>query len=311
MKSMTGYGRAAARTERYEITVEVHSVNHRFLETSVRLLRSFSYLEEKLKDQVKQAVARGKTEVTLTMQPIGDKNTEVEINHDVVTAYLRAVAAENELLRGDGFKRNQIMMGTAVNEYGGATDALPFSTLLRIPDAFQVRQTADDPEEIWAQVQPVAEEALRQFVAMRETEGKRMGEDVAFHLDNLAKMTDAVEQLVPESVTQYYDKLYRKITELLGDHTVEESRLVTETALVAEKIAVDEELVRLHSHIAQFRAFLQSAEPVGRKMDFLVQEMNREVNTTGSKSQSLEITKLVVDMKSEIEKIREQIQNIE
>lgn len=304
MKSMTGYGRAAVRAERYEITVEVHSVNHRFLETSVRLPRSFSYLEEKLKEQVKQAVARGKTEITLTMQPIGDKATEVEISHDVVTAYLRAVAAENELLRRDGFQENQIVMDAAA-------DALPFSALLRIPDAFQVRQTADDPEEIWAQVQPVAEEALRQFVAMRETEGKRMGEDVAFHLDNLEKMTDEVERLVPESVTQYHDKLYRKITELLGDNTVEESRLVTETALVAEKIAVDEELVRLHSHIAQFRAFLQSAEPVGRKMDFLVQEMNREVNTTGSKSQSLEITKLVVDMKSEIEKIREQIQNIE
>ena len=124
-------------------------------------------------------------------------------------------------------------------------------------------------------------------------------------------MTNRVEQLVPETVQQYYDKLYKKITELLGDRTVEESRLVTETAVVAEKIAVDEELVRLHSHIAQFRGFLESTEPTGRKMDFLVQEMNREVNTTGSKSQSLEITKLVVDMKSEIEKIREQIQNIE
>ena len=293
MKSMTGYGRATARTERYEITAEVHSVNHRFLETSVRLPRSFSYLEEKLKEQVQQKISRGKVEVTLTMQTIGAKSTVVEINHDVVTAYLQAVAAENALLRESGFRRNQIMLGTAADENSNATDALPLSTLLRIPDAFQVQQVADDPDVIWSEVQQV------------------MAEAVAFHLDRLAEMTDAVEKLVPETVQQYYEKLYRKITELLGDRTVDESRLVTEAAVVAEKIAVDEELVRLRSHIAQFRVFLTSTEPVGRKMDFLVQELNREVNTTGSKSQHLEITKLVVDMKSEIEKIREQIQNIE
>mgnify|MGYP002520575424 FL=1 len=311
MKSMTGYGRATARTERYEITAEVHSVNHRYLETSVRLPRSFSYLEEKIKEQVQQAVSRGKVEVALTMQSVGSKDTTVEINHDVVMAYLRAVAAENELLRESGFPKNQIVLGTAASEFGGAPDALPFSTLLRIPDAFQVQQVTEDADVIWSEVQPVLTEALQQFVTMRQTEGERLAADVAFHLDNLESMTNRVEQLVPKTVQQYYDKLYKKITELLGDRTVEESRLVTETAVVAEKIAVDEELVRLHSHIAQFRGFLESAEPTGRKMDFLVQEMNREVNTTGSKSQSLEITKLVVDMKSEIEKIREQIQNIE
>ncbi len=307
MKSMTGYGRATARTERYEITAEVHSVNHRYLETSVRLPRSFSYLEGKIKEQVQQAVSRGKVEVALTMQSIGSKDTTVEINHDVVMAYLRAVAAENELLRESGLPKNQIVLGTAGSESGGATDALPLSTLLRIPDAFQVQQVAEDADVIWSEVQPVVTEALQQFVTMRQTEGERLAADVASHLENLESMTNRVEQLVPETVQQYYDKLYKKITELLGDRTVEESRLVTETAVVAEKIAVDEELVRLHSHIAQFRGFLESTEPTGRKMDFLVQEMNREVNTTGSKSQSLEITKLVVDMKSEIEKIREQI----
>lgn len=150
MKSMTGYGRATARTERYEITAEVHSVNHRFLETSVRLPRSFSYLEEKLKEQVQQKISRGKVEVTLTMQTIGAKSTVVEINHDVVTAYLQAVAAENALLRESGFRRNQIMLGTAADENSNATDALPLSTLLRIPDAFQVQQVADDPDVIWS-----------------------------------------------------------------------------------------------------------------------------------------------------------------
>ena len=167
MKSMTGYGRATARTERYEITAEVHSVNHRYLETSVRLPRSFSYLEGKIKEQVQQAVSRGKVEVALTMQSIGSKDTTVEINHDVVMAYLRAVAAENELLRESGLPKNQIVLGTAGSESGGATDALPLSTLLRIPDAFQVQQVAEDADVIWSEVQPVVTEALQQFAEKR------------------------------------------------------------------------------------------------------------------------------------------------
>ena len=284
MKSMTGYGRAASQTERYDITVEVHSVNHRFLEASVRLPRSFGYLEEKIKEQVQQTVSRGKVEVSLSMQPVSSKTTTVELDHDVVQAYLSAIERENVRLQ------KQAENDTAAKSYCIEPD-LTLSTLLGM--------------------QPVLAEALTQFVQMRQTEGERLKDDVAFHLTQLEQMTDQVEQLVPQTVQQYYDRLYRKITELLEDRTVEESRLVTEAAVVAEKIAVDEELVRLHSHIAQFRGFLDSAEPVGRKMDFLVQEMNREVNTTGSKSQMLEITKLVVDMKSEIEKIREQIQNIE
>lgn len=154
------------------------------------------------------------------MQSIGSKDTTVEINHDVVMAYLRAVAAENELLRESGFRKNQIMMGTAVSEFGGATDALPLSTLLRIPDAFQVQQVTEDADVIWSEVQPVVTEALQQFVTMRQTEGERLAADVASHLENLESMTNRVEQLVPETVQQYYDKLYKKITELLGDRTV-------------------------------------------------------------------------------------------
>ena len=151
-----------------------HDVNHRYLETSVRLPRSFSYLEGKIKEQVQQAVSRGKVEVALTMQSIGSKDTTVEINHDVVMAYLRAVAAENELLRESGLPKNQIVLGTAGSESGGATDALPLSTLLRIPDAFQVQQVAEDADVIWSEVQPVVTEALQQFVTMRQTEGERM-----------------------------------------------------------------------------------------------------------------------------------------
>lgn len=315
MKSMTGYGRASNQTEQYDITVEVHSVNHRFLETSVRIPRSYSYLEEKIKDQVQQRTSRGKVEVVLAIQALGGKSLAVEVNHDVVSAYIRAVENEHRRLLEDEtlscFRDEKKLLGAMVGDVYGNENCLTLSVLLRIPDAFQVQQITEDADTVWEQVQPVLAEALEQFLAMRETEGERLKNDVAFHLDNLEQMTNRVEELSPETVQLYYEKLHRKITELLADRTIDESRLVTEAAMVAEKIAVDEELVRLHSHIAQFRAFLQSDVPVGRKMDFLVQEMNREVNTTGSKSQSLEITKLIVDMKSEIEKIREQIQNME
>ncbi|WP_298483853.1 YicC/YloC family endoribonuclease [uncultured Ruminococcus sp.] len=303
MKSMTGYGRASAQNGGYDITVEIRAVNHRFYECSVKLPRAYSYLEEKIKDQLQSRIARGKVEVSLTMQNVGGKSLTVQVNHTAVSAYLTALLEENRRLAEE--------LDGGISEHAFLKQDLSLSTLLRLPDAFQVQQVTEDAEVVWAAVEPLLQDAVEQFLSMRMVEGERLKADVASHLDALEQMTFCVEKLAPETVQLYYDKLYRKITELLADHTVDESRLVTEAAVVAEKIAVDEELVRLHSHIAQFRTLLESDVPVGRKMDFLVQEMNREVNTTGSKSQSLEITKLVVDMKSEIEKIREQIQNIE
>lgn len=303
MKSMTGYGRASAQNGGYDITVEIRAVNHRFYECSVKLPRAYSYLEEKIKDQLQSRIARGKVEVSLTIQNVGGKSLAVQVNHMAVSAYLTALLEENRHLAEE--------LDGGISEHVFLKQDLSLSTLLRLPDAFQVQQVTEDAEVVWAAVEPLLQDAVEQFLSMRMVEGERLKVDVASHLDALEQMTYCVEKLVPETVQLYYDKLYRKITELLADHTVDESRLVTEAAVVAEKIAVDEELVRLHSHIAQFRTLLESDVPVGRKMDFLVQEMNREVNTTGSKSQSLEITKLVVDMKSEIEKIREQIQNIE
>ncbi len=303
MKSMTGYGRACTKTEHYEVTVEVRSVNHRFLEVSVRLPRNYGYLEEKLKETFQSQVSRGKAEISLTIQASEGKAMAVQINHAAVSAYLQALIAENRKLADE--------FDSAMCQNGFLPQDLTLSTLLRLPDVFQVQQVTEDADVIWKIVQPAMQEALEQFLAMREVEGERMREDVAMRLTALEQMVNHVEQLVPDTVQAYYDKLYRKISDLLKDHAVDESRLVTEAAVVAEKIAVDEELVRLHSHIAQFRTLLDSKEPVGRKMDFLVQEMNREVNTTGSKSQLLEITRIVVDMKSEIEKIREQIQNLE
>ncbi len=303
LKSMTGYGRTVSQQAGYEISMEIRSVNHRFLECSVKLPRNYGYLEEKIKERLQSRISRGKVEVTLSLRQIEGKTKLVEVQHETVCAYLSALLAENKRLA------TELEGGVSSDAY--LCQDLGLSALLRLPDVFQIQSTGEDEEQVWDVVAPVLDETLRQFVAMRQTEGERLQADIAQHLSAVEQMATQVETLVPASVEQYYQKLYVKLQELLVDQTVDESRLVTEAAVFAEKTAVDEELVRLHSHIAQFRDFLESNEPVGRKMDFLVQEMNREVNTTGSKSQSLEITRLVVDMKAEIEKIREQIQNVE
>ena len=302
MKSMTGYGRGTSKTEQYEITAELRAVNCRYLELSVRLPRCYVYLEEKLKELIQTGISRGKAELSLTILAADGKAPDIRIHHGVVKAYLAAMTEENQRLAAE--------LGGMASE-GYLPQDLTLSTLLQLPNAFQVQQVTEDAAVMWEFICPAVQEALAQFTQMREIEGLRLKQDIVFRLDALEQMVCQVEELAPRIVTQYYNKLYKKITELLESTAVDESRLVTEAAVLAEKIAVDEETVRLHSHIAQFRTLLESAEPVGRKMDFLVQEMNREVNTTGSKAQSLEITRLVVDMKSEIEKIREQIQNIE
>lgn len=303
MNSMTGYGRVLKQQDGYDLALEIRAVNHRYLECTVKLPRNYGYLEDKIKEMVQKRIARGKVEVALTLHRQETETPAVQVNHAAVCAYLKALLQENQLLA------QELDGGAAENAF--LPQDLGLSDLLRLPDLFQTVPVEEDAETVWQVVKPALEETLEHFLQMRQTEGAHLKQDIASHLDAIEEMTNQVERLVPESVQLYYDKLYQKIKDLLQDRVVEESRLVTEAAIVAEKLCVDEELVRLHSHIAQFRDFLESTEPVGRKMDFLVQEMNREVNTTGSKSQSLAITKLVVDMKSEIEKIREQIQNVE
>ena len=303
LNSMTGYGRVLKQQDGYDLALEIRAVNHRYLECTVKLSRSYGYLEDKIKEMVQKRIARGKVEVALTLHRQETETPAVQVNHAAVCAYLKALLQENQLLA------QELDGGAAENAF--LPQDLGLSDLLRLPDLFQTVSVEEDAETVWQVVKPALEETLEHFLQMRQTEGTHLKQDIASHLDAVEEMTNQVERLVPESVQLYYDKLYQKIKDLLQDRVVEESRLVTEAAIVAEKLCVDEELVRLHSHIAQFRDFLESTEPVGRKMDFLVQEMNREVNTTGSKSQSLAITKLVVDMKSEIEKIREQIQNVE
>lgn len=291
IRSMTGFGRERRVIGSREILVEIRSVNHRYYEFSAKTPRAYGYLDEKLKAFMHGAISRGKVEVSVFIYNQEGVNADIEINKTVASGYINALrSAAGEL---------------------GLEDDLKLSNVIRLPDVFTVVKVIDDEEEIWQQVSEVAGAALEHFVEMRETEGVKMFEDISSRLDMIEETVGKIEKLSPASVDAYRQRLYEKIAEVVGDRNIDEGRILTEAALFADKIAVDEETVRLRSHIAQFRELMQSSEPVGRKIDFLIQEMNREVNTTGSKAQELEITRMVVDMKAEIEKIREQIQNIE
>ena len=291
MRSMTGFGRERAIIGGKEYLIEIRSVNSRYSEFNIKLPRCYTYLEEKLKTLLKNEISRGKTEVYLSVTDIEDKSTSVTVNLPVVRNYL-------EELR---------KCGTIV----GLLDDLKLSDVFRMTDAFTVVRDEADEEEIWQAVKTVAEIALVKFTEMRKKEGEKLRSDILEKLSNIEQMTEKIEEISPETSAAYRQKLYDKLKELLDSVQPDEQRVLTEAAIFAEKIAVDEETVRLHSHFKQFREMADEKAPVGRKLDFLVQELNREVNTIGSKAQDLRITKLVIDIKSEIEKIREQIQNIE
>ncbi len=291
IKSMTGFGRSSLALENMDILVEIRSVNHRFLETSIRLSHAYSYLEDKVKKQIQNKISRGKVDVNLSIQLHGLNDIEVEINNSLAAAYINAMRSANEKL--------------------GLDDDLTLSSIMRFSDIFSLRKVQLDEETVWASVLPAVNEAADRFLEMRIIEGEKLYADLKNRLDSLEKLLNNVKEYAPETAKRYYNKLYAKITELLADRDIEESRIMTESAIFADKIAIDEETVRLGSHIEQFRSLIESDEPIGRKLDFLIQEMNREVNTMGSKAQDLAVTRCVVDMKSEIEKLREQIQNIE
>ena len=296
-KSMTGYGRAQRLANGRDVLVEIRAVNHRYYEFSARLPRTCLYLEEKLKGFLNGRVARGKVEVSVTVTRPDGKEAQIAVNRSVAEGYVRALREVNEAL--------------GCEEQPWLEDDLKLSSLLRLPELFTVTKEQDDEQEIWAVVSDAAGDALESFLAMRTAEGERLAADLSGKLTGLEQMLGEVEAIEPSVAESYRERLSARLTEILGDTNIDEQRILTEAAIFAEKTAIDEETVRLHSHIAQFRSLLEAAEPVGRKLDFLVQEMNREVNTIGSKAQELRITKLVVDMKSEIEKLREQIQNIE
>lgn len=291
MRSMTGFGRSRGILGGKEYLVEIRSVNSRYCELSAKIPRSYTYLEEKLKTLVKSGISRGKAEVFLSVTDVESRSTSVTVNIPVVKNYL------DELRR----------CGSEL----GLNDNLALTDVFRMTDAFTVVRTESDEEEIWNAVSSVAAEALEQFDKMRCTEGEKLKTDILEKLSNIEKMTGEVEKLSPKTTEAYCSKLRERIREILEDKQIDEQRILTEAAIFAEKTAVDEETVRLRSHFRQFREMCESVEPIGRKLDFMVQELNRESNTIGSKAQDVLITKLVIEMKSEIEKIREQIQNIE
>lgn len=294
---MTGYGRAQKIINGRDILVEVRSVNHRYYEYSSRIPRAYSYIDEKLKALLKSAISRGKAEVSVTINNIEGKDTVIAVNKDVAEGYVNALRSLNQQMGTDG--------------ECWLEDDIKLSKLLKMPDIFTIQKAPDDEEQVWADVAEVASEAIAKFVDMRTTEGERLFADVNSKADLILEMVGKVEELSPQTVENYRSRLYKKLSEVLESKNIDEQRILTEAAIFSEKIAVDEETVRLRSHIAQLKEMLVKEEAIGRKLDFIVQEMNREVNTIGSKAQDLNITKIVVDMKAEIEKIREQIQNIE
>lgn len=291
LKSMTGFGRAQKEIDGYVITVELKSVNHRYFEFSSRVPRQYGFLDEKLKSYINGKVSRGKIECYVTIEALNTDTADVVVNHTLATAYVNALKeiAETYELKDD---------------FGA-------STISRFPEVLIVRKSDEVEEKLWGYVQEVCSEAIDKFVAMREVEGSKMKDDIYSRGQFILDCVSYIEERSPQTVKEYNDKLVERVHELLGDVSLDESRILQEVAIYADKVAVAEETVRLRSHIEQLNTFISSDEPVGRKMDFLVQEINRETNTIGSKANDVDIARKVVDIKAEVEKIREQIQNIE
>ena len=291
ISSMTGYGTATGASGNLAVTVELKSVNNRFLDTSVRLPRLYSFAEEALKGLVQQRLVRGKVDVFVNIDASKDDSVVIRLNEPVLKAYQAAFSEMKQ--------RYLIPDDAGITAYS------------RLPDMFIVEKQQVDAEAFTADLLRIAGEALDMICAMRAKGGARLSGDIGGKLDELEQMRQFVSRRSPESVKEYQERLLNKMREVLEGSNVDESRILTEAALFADKVAVDEELVRLDSHIRQFRDLLSAGGAVGRKLDFLIQEMNREVNTIGSKCTDLEITKTVLEMKSCIEKVREQAQNIE
>ena len=291
VRSMTGFGRAKAQIDSLDITVEIKSVNHRYFEFSARLPRSYNFLEEKLKSFLAQNISRGKVEISVMVEDNSENATVVEINREYANAYISALKQLS--------KEYKIKNDIKVSSFVGNNDL------------FKVRRQVAEDEVILNAVLTVAKDALNNFIEMRTTEGERLLSDVKSRLSFILEKVEFIEKRSPETVNVYKNRIEQKVKELLEDTTIDEQRILTEVAIFADKVAVAEETVRLRSHMKQFESLLTDEQPVGRKLDFIVQEMNREANTIGSKAQDIEIAHTVVDIKSEIEKIREQIQNME
>lgn len=291
---MTGYGRGEKAFESRTVTVEVRAVNNRYLDVAVKMPRSCLFAEDAIKAKVQESAARGKVDVFVSISDTGGEGVLVKVNEALAQGYFEAVQTLNARFGGEGL-----------------VDDTSVTALARFPDVLTVEKAPVDAEEVTAQLLEVLELALADFGAMREREGARLAEDILNRADTIESLVACVEERSPQTVSEYRARLEAKMAEVLQNTQIDEGRLLTEAAIFADKVAVDEETVRLRSHLAQLRELLAAGGPVGRKLDFLIQEFNREANTIGSKCSDLEITRRVVDLKAEIEKIREQIQNLE
>ena len=291
IKSMTGYGSAKGSAAGLEISIELKSVNNRYLDTSVRLPRSFLFAEETVKSAVQSHISRGKVDVYVSIDSSGADDMAVKVNEPLLKGYLEALRH-------------------IAAEYSLAEDVSALS-LSRFPDVLSVEKKELDSEAVSAEISRIAEQALMDFDAMRRREGDKLMADILSRLETIESLVSVVERESPRTVAEYRASLEQKMADVLGSAGIDENRILMEAAVFADHIAVDEETVRLRSHMAQMRTMVKGGSPIGRKMDFLIQEFNREANTIGSKCQNSDIAHVVVDIKSEIEKIREQIQNIE
>ena len=291
IRSMTGYGSAKGEAAGLSLGVEIKSVNNRYLDVSVKLPRSLLFAEEPVKAAVGRHISRGKVDVFITVDASASDSMEVRVNEALLRGYIAAL--------------------TKLRDEYGLADDMSVMNLCSLPGVLRTARRELDADELLAGLMAAVEEALAGYDAMREREGEKLRDDVLGRLDEISRLTGIVEERAPQTVAEYRARLEQKLRETLAGLPVDDARVLTECALFADRIAVDEETVRLRSHISQLRGMASGASPIGRKMDFLIQELNRESNTIGSKCQNADIARVVVDLKAEIEKIREQIQNVE
>ena len=291
IRSMTGYGSAKATVAGFAITIEFRSVNNRYLDLGIKLPRGFLFAENEIKTCIQKRISRGKVDFFLSFDAVESDQTKIRVNTHLAEAYRNAITA----------------IGTEL----GLMSSPNALDIARFPDVLSLEKEELDQDAFMTQLIPLVEEAVDDFNAMRTREGGKLAEDLLQKADRIEELVREVEQQAPKTVYAYRERLESRLREVLADTSVAEDRIVAEAAIFADRVATDEETVRLHSHLSQFRKLMQDGSPIGRKLDFLIQEFNREANTIGSKCQDSEIAYLVVELKSEIEKIREQVQNIE
>lgn len=291
MKSMTGYGRARMECHGRTITVEMKAVNHRYFDCTVKVPRQYGFLEDVVKKEASARIARGKVEIFITIEIQTNDDIAVKVNYPLAEQYLTALQSLSERYH--------------------LTNDITVSQLAALPDVIGSERIEQDSETLKQDVSAVFQSAYDEFYKMRAREGRRMAEDIYTRCAKIEAIINEIEKRSPDRVKEYQERLLRRIQEVLEDTSIEPARMVEEAAIYADKVAVDEETVRLRSHLHQLDKMLHETQSIGRKLDFLVQEMNREANTIGSKSNDTAMAHMVVDLKSEIEKIREQVQNVE